>query len=193
MVLTDHRFRGNLAGGQITLPDALEQVLWDHPPLSVVPTRWARAGTYLGGQYIKSGDTVMLGLAAGNVGPSIRPDLYVSVHGNRSHFAFGAGVHECPGKDIGRAIADTGIDLLLGRIPDLELAVEESELQVVGSWMSRRLTHLPVRFAPHRPEPAAAHHSPVASAQSRPIPLSGDGSRTVRTRSVAGAPVTPPL
>lgn len=31
MVLTDRRFRANLSGGHMTLPDALEQVLWDEP------------------------------------------------------------------------------------------------------------------------------------------------------------------
>ncbi|WCD90099.1 2-hydroxy-5-methyl-1-naphthoate 7-hydroxylase [Streptomyces xanthophaeus] len=34
LVLTDSRFRGNLSGGRMTLPGALEQVLWDHPPRS---------------------------------------------------------------------------------------------------------------------------------------------------------------
>lgn len=49
MILTDSRFRGNLSGGQMTLPDALEQVLWDHPPLAVVPTRWATCDIEVGG------------------------------------------------------------------------------------------------------------------------------------------------
>ncbi|GHE73948.1 hypothetical protein [Streptomyces vinaceus] len=69
MILTDSRFRGNLSGGQMTLPDALEQVLWDHPPLAVVPTRWATCDIEVGGTQIAAGDMVMLGLAAGNVDP----------------------------------------------------------------------------------------------------------------------------
>ncbi|MFD4584593.1 cytochrome P450 [Streptomyces sp. NPDC058423] len=150
VVLTDRRFRGSLSGGQMTLPDALEQVLWDHPPLAVVPTRWAVGDTVLGGKEIRAGDMVMLGLAAGNVDPAMRPDLDAPVHGNRSHLSFGAGAHECPGQDIGRAIADTGIDLLLSRLPDMMLTIDASELQVVGNWMSRRLISLPVGFTPHR-------------------------------------------
>ncbi|MEU9106104.1 cytochrome P450 [Streptomyces xanthophaeus] len=162
LVLTDSRFRGNLSGGQMTLPDALEQVLWDHPPLAVVPTRWAKDETDIGGTRIAAGDMVMLGLAAGNVDPAIRPDSTTAVHGNRSHLAFGAGSHECPGQDLGRAIAETGIDLLLERVPDLTLAVEDEQLQVVGTWMSRRLTGLPVVFKPRAQErPAAAVQRPA--------------------------------
>ncbi|MFG2292778.1 cytochrome P450 [Streptomyces sp. NPDC048603] len=168
MVLTDERFRGNLSGGQMTLPDALEQVLWDHPPLAVVPTRWATANTTIGSTPIRAGDMVMLGIAAGNVDPGIRPDGR-PMHGNRSHLAFGAGAHECPGQDLGRAIADTGIELLMERIPDIRLAIVDAELQVVGSWMSRRLTGLPVVFTPQR-QTARPVAAPVQRAEEPFLP-----------------------
>lgn len=161
-VLTDPRFRGNLAGGTMTLPDSLDQVLWDDPPLAVVPTRVCLRDTVLAGTRIQAGDMVLLGLAAGNVDPDIRPDLGASVHGNRSHLAFGSGAHGCPGQDMARAIADTGIDVLLTRLPDLELGVFEAELQTVGSWMSRQLTGLPVVFTPRRPQ--SAQEAPSSAA-----------------------------
>ncbi|MFK0050036.1 cytochrome P450 [Streptomyces sp. NPDC090741] len=171
MILTDSRFRGNLSGGQMTLPDALEQVLWDHPPLAVVPTRWATCDIDVGGTQIAAGDMVMLGLAAGNVDPVIRADADKPVHGNRSHLSFGAGVHECPGQDLGRAIAETGIDLLLERVPDVALSISDDQLQVVGTWMSRRLTGLPVVFKPRRQAaPAAAPQRPRQSVQPEPAP-----------------------
>ncbi|MEW2418019.1 cytochrome P450 [Streptomyces sp. NPDC046866] len=180
MVLTDPRFRANLAGGHMTLPDALEQVLWDAPPLSVVPGRWATGDTVLGGQQIKQGDMLLLGLAAGNADPEIRGDLSVPVHGNRSHLAFSSGPHECPGRDIGRAIAEAGIDTLLAELPGLELRVPEEELSLSTSWVSTRVNTLPVKFParqvpamvsaePHRPvmphpsESAAAHDAPHES------------------------------
>jgi cytochrome P450 len=175
MVLTDRRFRGSLSGGQMTLPDGLDQVFWDAPPLGVVPTRWATGDRVLGGQQIRAGDMVMLGLAAGNVDPEIRPDLNAPVHGNRSHLAFGAGPHECPGQDIGRAIADTGIDTLLMRLPDVQLAVPETELHVTASLVSGRLDNLPARFTPRRPgregEATAAATSAAARAASLGQPL----------------------
>ncbi|MFD0447691.1 hypothetical protein ACFQ10_43650 [Streptomyces indonesiensis] len=75
------------------------------------------------------------------------------MYGNRSHLAFSGGPHECPGQDIGRAITDTAIDTLLLRLPDLRLAVDETELTWLSSWISRHLVELPVEFMPRRPEP----------------------------------------
>ena len=153
MVLTDPRFRASLAGGHMTLPDAVEQVLWDTPPFGRVYGRWATGNTEFADQKIKSGDMMVLGLAAGNIDPAIRPDLSIPVHGNRSHLSFSSGPHECPGQDIGRAIADTGIDALLVRLPDLELAVPEDQLRSESSLLSRRLLAVPVEFTPREPQP----------------------------------------
>ncbi|MDX2650340.1 cytochrome P450 [Streptomyces sp. NPDC001902] len=151
MVLTDPRFRAHLSGGHMTLPDALEQVLWDEPSIAVVPGRWATGATELGGQQIEEGDMVMFGIAAGNVDPRVRPDLSTPVHGNRSHLAFSSGPHECPGKDIARAIVDTAIDTLLMRLPDLRVAVPEEELTSQAAWISRHLVALPAEFSPAKP------------------------------------------
>ncbi|MFF9645055.1 cytochrome P450 family protein [Kitasatospora aureofaciens] len=153
MVLTDPRFRAHLSGGQMTLGEALDQVLWDSPPMSLVAGRWATADTELGGQQIRAGDLLLLGLAAGNVDPVVRPDLTTPLYGNRSHLSFGAGPHECPGQDIGRHVAEAGIDILLTLLPDLRLAVPEEELTWNSAWISRHLTALPVEFTAHEIEP----------------------------------------
>ncbi|WP_069817407.1 cytochrome P450 [Streptomyces sp. TP-A0874] len=152
MNLTDARFRGSLAGGQMTLSDGLQHVLWDRPPLSVVPGRWATGDTRLGGQDIKAGDMLLLGLAAANTDPAVRPDLSEPMHGNSAHLTFSLGSHECPGGSIGRAITETGIDVLLERLPDLRLGVEPRELTRTSSWLSQRLDTLPATFT-HRNEP----------------------------------------
>ncbi|MFJ7995951.1 cytochrome P450 [Streptomyces sp. NPDC096310] len=152
MVLTDPRFRAQLSGGHMTLPEAVEQTLWDEPPFTTIFGRWAVGDTELGGQQIKAGDALVVGIAAANVDPVVRPDLNASMQGNRAHLAFSGGPHECPGQDIGRAIADTGIDALLLRLPDLQLAVEEHELRWSAALMSRQLLGLPVTFAPRPPQ-----------------------------------------
>ncbi|MFJ6617779.1 cytochrome P450 [Kitasatospora sp. NPDC091335] len=153
MVLTDPRFRAHLSGGQMTLGEALDQVLWDSPPMSLVAGRWATADTELGGQLIQAGDLLLLGLAAGNVDPVVRPDLAAPLYGNRSHLSFGAGPHECPGQDIGRHVAEAGIDILLTLLPDVRLAVPEEELSWSSAWISRHLTALPVEFTARDIEP----------------------------------------
>lgn len=165
LVLTDRRFRAHLSGGHMTLPDALDQVLWDSAPMSLVAGRWATGDTELGGRRIRAGDMLLLGLAAGNVDPAIRPDPSEPLHGNRSHLAFGGGPHECPGQDIGRAIAETSIDILLTRLPDLQLAVHEHELTWTSAWISRHLSALPVRFTPRtRPVPEEPFAIPATPA-----------------------------
>ncbi|GHJ97198.1 MULTISPECIES: cytochrome P450 [Streptomyces] len=151
MVVTDPRFRGSLAGGQMTLPEAVEQVLWDEPPLMVCPSRYANGDTTLGGQRIMAGDMLLLGLAAGNMDRAVRPDPAAPVHHNRAHLSFSAGSHECPGQDVGRIIADTGIDILLTRLPDIVLSVPEEQLSWRSSTWARHLTALPVSFAPRAP------------------------------------------
>lgn len=192
MVLTDRRFRANLAGGHMTLPDALEQVLWDDPPLSAITGRWATGDTVLGGKQIRAGDMLLLGLAAGNVDPEIRPDLAAPLQGNRAHLAFSGGPHECPGQDIGRAIADTGIDTLLARLPDLQLGVSEGELRSRAAWLSKRLESLPVRFTPAFSGVHGAVQGPEDFASTMPGPLPATvpvaPPQTPPTAS-AGAPV----
>ncbi|MCA6092678.1 cytochrome P450 [Streptomyces sp. SCA3-4] len=158
MVLTDVRFRASLAGGHMTLPDAVEQVLWDEPPFMNILGRWATQDTELAGRQIKAGDALVMGLAAANVDTAVRPDLDAPIHGNRAHLAFSGGAHECPGQDVGRAIAGTGIDALLLRLPDIKLAIEESELDYRSTLMCRHLTSLPVAFTPHQP----SHSEPTA-------------------------------
>ncbi|MFI1866041.1 cytochrome P450 [Streptomyces jumonjinensis] len=185
LVLTDRRFRASLSGGQMTLPDALEQVLWDAPPLSTIPGRWAVGDTVLGGRRIKAGDLMMLALAAGNTDPAIRPDLSAPVHGNRSHLSFSGGPHACPGQDIGRAIADTGIDTLLTLLPGLELAVSEAALVTSAAWLNERVESLPVRFTPQRPGAAPAAEESTPQERSRPLPaaVGAPGSATDRPGS----------
>ncbi|MFF4663454.1 cytochrome P450 [Streptomyces sp. NPDC001282] len=152
MVLTDPRFRARLSGGHMTVPEAVEQTLWDEPPFTAVFGRWAVGDTELGGKQIRAGDALIVGIAPANADPVVRPDLGADMVGNRAHLAFSGGPHECPGQDIGRAIADVGVDALLMRLPDLELAVDEGELRWIGNIMSRHLVELPADFAARPPQ-----------------------------------------
>jgi cytochrome P450 len=146
MVLTHPGFRAQLNGGQMTVGQAVEQSLWDEPPFSTVFAYFAKQDTELGGRQIRKGDGLLFAPAPGNIDPRVRPDLSANMMGNRAHLAFGGGPHECPGQDIGRAIADVGVDALLRRLPDVRLDCEEDELEWRESIASRHLVELPVRF-----------------------------------------------
>ncbi|MFF9407721.1 cytochrome P450 [Streptomyces anandii] len=168
-VLTEPGFRAQLNGGQMTVPEAVEQSLWDEPPFSTVLGYFAKEDTELGGQRIRKGDGLLFGIAPGNVDPRVRPDPTADMQGNRSHLAFGGGPHECPGQDIGRAIADVGVDALLMRLPDIQLDCDEDELRWKESIASQHLVELPVRFTPRpqQSETAKPSHTPVVIPERR--------------------------
>ncbi|MEN8651764.1 cytochrome P450 [Streptomyces sp. 21So2-11] len=193
MVLTDPRFRAQLSGGHMTLPEAVEQTLWDEPPFTTILGRWAVGDTEFGGQQIKKGDALLVGMAAANADPVVRPDPQASMQGNRSHLAFSGGPHECPGQDIGRAIADTGIDALLMRLPDLQLSVDEHELHWRSSLMSRHLIELPVEFAARPPQDVSGPPTTASTTAPRPDwQVDSPPRATVPPPATAPVPACPP-
>ncbi|WP_155054172.1 cytochrome P450 [Streptomyces blattellae] len=146
LILTDTSWLSGLVSGQLNVSGVVEEVMWNTPPLAVLPGRFATADLELGGCPVKEGDLLVLGLAAGNLDPEIRPDAGVSVQGNQSHLAFSGGPHECPGQNIGQAIIETAVDILLHRLPGLRLAVAPEELTSTASTWESRLDSLPVEF-----------------------------------------------
>lgn len=147
LVLTDTTRLAGLVSGQLNISGIVEEVMWNTPPLAVLPGRFAAADLELGGHRLQEGDLLVLGLNAGNIDPEIRPDVGISVHGNQSHLAFSGGPHECPGQNIGQAIIETAVDVLLHRLPGLRLAVAPEELTSTASTWEARLDRLPVEFA----------------------------------------------
>ncbi|MGA5502443.1 cytochrome P450 [Streptomyces umbrinus] len=199
VVLTDPGFRAQLNGGQMTVPQAVEQSLWDEPPFSTILPYVAKQETELGGRRIRKGDGLILGMEPGNVDPRVRPDLKANMQGNRSHLAFSGGPHECPGQDIGRAIADVGVDALLTRLPDVQLDCEEHELRWRASISNRHLVELPVRFAPKpqqdvmaRPAYAVPSQNPSDWQVSRPQPQTAAPEPAAPTTAQTPAPTPEP-
>ena len=147
LILTEASRLSGLVSGQLSVSTVVEEVMWNTPPLAVLPGRFATTDLELGGQHLKEGDLLVLGLTAGNLDPEIRPDAGVSLQGNQSHLAFSGGAHECPGQDIGQAIIETAVDVLLHRLPGLQLTVPTDELTSTASTWEARLDALPVKFA----------------------------------------------
>ncbi|MGX1563522.1 cytochrome P450 [Streptomyces sp. NPDC055506] len=147
LILTDTARLSGLISGQLNISAVVEEVMWNSPPLAVLPGRFAAGDLELGGHQIQEGDLLVLGLAAGNVDPDIRPDIGVSVQGNQAHLAFSSGPHECPGQSIGQSIIAIAVDVLLHRLPGLSLAAPPEELTSTASTWESRLDSLPVEFA----------------------------------------------
>ncbi|MET7700867.1 cytochrome P450 [Streptomyces sp. NPDC005485] len=145
-VLTDGSRLSGLISGELNISAVVEEVMWNSPPLAVLPGRFAAGDVELGGHRIAEGDLLVLGLAPGNLDPEVRPDPGVSVQGNQAHLAFGAGPHECPGQSIGQSMIEVAVDVLLHRLPGLRLAVPADELTTSASTWDSRLDRLPVEF-----------------------------------------------
>lgn len=150
LMLTDDRFAASLFGGRHSVAEAMNEVLWEDTPTQNVAGRWASRDTHLGGHHIRAGDLLLLGLQAANSDPQVRTDGSALTGGNSAHFSFGHGEHRCPfpAQEVSEVIARTGIEVVLDRLPDIDLAVPAESLTRRPSPWLRGLTELPVHFTP---------------------------------------------
>lgn len=150
LMLTDDRFAASLFGGRNSVAEAMNEVLWEDTPTQNVAGRWASRDTQLGGRRVRAGDLLLLGLQGANSDPQVRTDGSALTGGNNAHFSFGHGEHRCPfpAQEVAEVIARTGIEVVLDRLPDIDLAVPAASLARRPSPWLRGLNELPVRFTP---------------------------------------------
>jgi cytochrome P450 len=150
LMLVDDKFSLSLQGGRSSASQALNEVLWKDTPTQNFIGRWAVQDCELGGQRIRKGDLLVLGLAAANADPQAHPSSFMDSGANRAHMSFGHGEHGCPfpAPELAEVIARTAIEVLLDRVPDVELAVAPQELRWRPSLWMRGLFALPAKFSP---------------------------------------------
>lgn len=146
LMLTDPRFAAQVRGGQLGIDDALDEALWREPPMNNMPARYALRDTELGGQYIRRGDVLILGIAAANDDPAAKDSG--SEHGNRAHLAFSAGPHTCPARVPARLITRTAVKTALNLLPDVRLSDPAAEPRWRPSPWTRVPASLDVEFSP---------------------------------------------
>nr|WP_159942129.1 MULTISPECIES: cytochrome P450 [unclassified Nocardiopsis] len=154
LMLTDDRFAASLAGARSSAQEALNEVLWEDTPTQVHAGRYAVHDVELGGRLVRGGDLVLLGLSGANTDPGVRPGPGApGGRGNHAHLSFSHGEHRCPypAQEIAEIIAVAGIEVLMDRLPDLELAVDPAELRWRPSPWVRGVASLPVTFTPVPP------------------------------------------
>jgi cytochrome P450 len=155
LMLTDDRFAASLGGGRHSVPEAMNEVLWEDTPTQILAGRWASRDCRLGARHIRAGDLLLLGLAAANHDPAVHDATTAAGgsgfrDGNNAHFSFSHGEFQCPfpAREIAEVIARTSIEVLLDRLPDIDLAVPADTLVRRPSPFLRGMTVLPVRFSP---------------------------------------------
>ncbi|WP_433463607.1 cytochrome P450 [Spirillospora sp. CA-128828] len=150
LMLVDDQFAVTLQGGRGSVSQALNQVLWEDTPSQNNIGRFAVHACELAGRRIRPGDMLILGWAAANADPQVQPPAQGAGAGNRAHLSFGHGDHGCPfpAPELAEVVARTAVEVLLDRLPDIELAVDPDELMWLPSFWVRRLASLPVTFSP---------------------------------------------
>ena len=110
--------------------------------------RYLKEETEVSGTALPRGTTVVCSMAAANRDESVfdaaeEMDLTRSPN---AHLAFGAGAHSCLGQSLARTELQVVLEVLLRRLPTLELAVPEAELERVEGLAVGGLRTVPVRW-----------------------------------------------
>ncbi|WP_330229094.1 cytochrome P450 [Nocardia sp. NBC_00508] len=143
LILTDERFGGSVLGGSLSTRDALDEVLFNDPPMANFCFSFPKQPILIDDVWLPAHQPVVISVSACNNDPAIRTG---QVAGNRAHLAFGGGPHVCPASSLAYLIAQDAIDQLLDALPEIRLAVPPDELTWRPGPFHRALTALPVVF-----------------------------------------------
>jgi cytochrome P450 len=102
----------------------------------------------LGGVTLPAGAAVLPAFIAANRDPAVfeAPDRLDLSRAENPHLSFGAGVHHCLGAQLARMELQEALGGLLRRIPDVRVAVPESELRFKPGMVLRSLEALPITW-----------------------------------------------
>ncbi len=133
-VLLERRdlWEGLIAGDESVSP-VVDELLRYLSVVQISFPRFAKRDVVLGGQRIKKGAVVLAHLPAANRDPRAYPRQspagFDHEQATPGHLAFGHGFHRCVGAELARMELRAAYPALARRFPDLELAVDPSELR----------------------------------------------------------------
>jgi cytochrome P450 len=136
--------RTRLVGDLSIMRGAVEELLRFESPVQFIG-RTATNDFPLHGATIPAGGRVVLIYASANRDERKFPDPDV-LNLDRTpgrHLAFGEGIHHCIGAPLARLEGRIGLEVLLTRIPDYEVADSVQRMYTHNAW---GLEHLPVKF-----------------------------------------------
>lgn len=148
VILTDERLGDGVLGGNLTSREALDEVLFNDPPLANLLITYPRRPIFVDGVWLPAHQPVVISMAACNNDPAIRTEDQA---GNRAHLAWGIGPHACPAQSVAYMIAQDVIDQLLDALPDMRLNLPAGKPVWRPGPFHRALTALPVTFLPTHP------------------------------------------
>jgi cytochrome P450 len=150
LILTDERFSGDVLDGNLTVRDALDEVLYQDPPMANFGISYPPYPVQIDGVWLPADQPVVISFSACNNDPAIASDQRA---GNRAHLAWSVGPHACPAQSAAYLIAQAAIDEILDALPEMELAVPEKDLVWRPGPFARGLAALPVAIPVPRQNP----------------------------------------
>ena len=126
---------------------AVEEMIRHRGPIGGTKPQYTTEDIELHGVTIPRGNGVMPLFVAANHDPRVfeNPHTFDITRTPNHHLGFGHGIHYCLGAHLARAETRIAINGLLQRFPDLELAVNPSDLKRETLPLWNRLAALPVR------------------------------------------------
>jgi cytochrome P450 len=152
-LLTHPDQRRLVVSGERTWHDVIDETLRWQAPVANLPLRYAVEDITVDGVDIRQGDAIIVNYAAAGRDPAhhgATADEFDLTRADKSHLAFGHGVHYCLGAPLARVEAEVALRALFGRFPDLALAVPAGELRPVQSFITNGHLSLPVALTPER-------------------------------------------
>jgi cytochrome P450 len=127
---------------------AVEESLRFDAQLGLGLPRFISEDVRVGDGVLPAGTTVMLSMAAANRDGTVfeRADEMVLDRSPNAHIAFGVGPHSCVGQALARTEMQVVLEVMLRRLPGLELAVPVEDLRLDDGLIVTALTELPVRW-----------------------------------------------
>lgn len=133
------------------VPAAVEELM-RFIPLGVAAAfaRYATEDVEVGGVTVRAGEPVLGSVASANRDERVfdHPDELDFARDSNPHIGFGHGAHHCLGAQLARMELQVALAAIVGRFPDLRLAVDEAQLPWKRGMLVRGLLALPVAWGP---------------------------------------------
>jgi cytochrome P450 len=125
----------------------VEELLRHLAPVQIAFARFLKEDTRIGRHLVKKGSIVLVHLPAASRDPrSTMGEAFCPAKESSTHLAFGHGIHRCVGAELGRMELRAAFPALARRFPDMQLAVDPSELEYHSRSIVYGVEALPVRL-----------------------------------------------
>ncbi|MEW2353837.1 cytochrome P450 [Spirillospora sp. NPDC029432] len=184
VITANPEVRASLSAGMIR--ETVNRVAMLNPPMANLTFRCPSVDVRLGDVTIAAGEPVMLSVAAAHADPAFAAGRGTdAMFSSRAHLAWGAGPHDCLGRELATTIVTIAIERLFERFGALALTLPADQLPWRSSPLMRGLRSLPVRFElAEQGRPAGPAGAAAAPAQ--PVRERQEAPRSALWRFVRG-------